>query len=118
MFQLLRVTALVLVLLFESLVSAFAMLPGTEAPPVAMPCHEHVAAGTKVVGSGATMPCCGDSGACHCDAGCPGTASPLIPAFAGLVVVLERLPVVRSHSTVPAPAHRLRLLRPPAVLES
>lgn len=126
MSRLFRATALMFVLLVESLGSAFALPPSIDvAPPqehAAMPCHGDAADQAVEAADSAAdsmkMPCCGDLGDCRCSVSCFGAASPLAPSFASLVTPLALLPEAAVLRSSPAPAHRLRLLRPPSSLQS
>lgn len=127
MSRLFRATALMFVLLVESLGSAFALPPSIESAPepehAVMPCHGDAADQQAVeIQDSATestkMPCCGDLGDCRCSVSCFGAASPLAPSFASLVTPLAPLPEAAALRSEPAPAHRLRLLRPPSSLQS
>jgi len=128
MSRLLRASALMFVLLVESLGSAFALPPSmvsepSQEPQTAMPCHgdaaDHQAAeASDSQRESMKMPCCGDLDDCRCGVSCFGAASPLAPSFASLVTPLALLPEAAVLRSSPAPAHRLRLLRPPSSLQS
>lgn len=114
MSRLFRATALICVLLIESLGSALAMAPMIAEPASehsAMPCHDDA-------GSKAAMPCCDEPDECRCSGACFGATSPLAPAVAVLPESPAQLPDEIGAPTSPSPAHRLRLLRPPASIES
>lgn len=114
MARLLRASLLMLVLFIESLGNAWALPPGISPPPSgtqsAMPCHGQT-------DQQAEMPCCEEQGHC-CDAGCPSTGSAMVPVSAGIGLTVDARPQADVPQPGLLPAHGLRLLRPPAPVES
>ncbi|AXQ30208.1 hypothetical protein D0B54_16670 [Solimonas sp. K1W22B-7] len=114
-----RAALLVLVLLLESLGSAWALPMALPAPQqhehgqaqAAMPCHGD--AGTQD-----PMPCCDDDEECRCSVSCYGASSALAPALAGVADYPSFHPQATGLPPAPLPAHPLALLRPPAPSES
>ncbi|TJY64871.1 CopL family metal-binding regulatory protein [Sinimarinibacterium sp. CAU 1509] len=80
----------------------------------AMPCHHHqlshqAAPATKTV----SMPCCGKTQKCHCDAGCiAGVALPVTLARLGVPAGEHATPDVLDTGLLPAFARAL--IRPPS----